>query len=232
MTPDLPVSARLAWWGTAWLRGQVSPDELIDEVPHSAGLLGLLATWRAEGCTGLALALPVEGDPLGLGGPPDLTADVIDLGECVLALGTGHGLLPPTPAHRAWLPTAAVRGTVPDLGEADRALRTEVVTTARRLADLDVARWRPEAADALMNLRHRPHVDHPAGWDPRCVDLAARALQAEGIVALAAGDDGAAVSAHEMAHRRHALDDLDRAARRALVAACSPDAWPPADGAA
>ena len=47
MTTVLPPSARLAWWGTAWLRGAVSPDEFIDEVPDAAGLLRLLAGWRS-----------------------------------------------------------------------------------------------------------------------------------------------------------------------------------------
>ena len=28
----LPASVRLAWWGTAWLRGHVVADQLIDEV--------------------------------------------------------------------------------------------------------------------------------------------------------------------------------------------------------
>jgi hypothetical protein len=39
------------------------------------------------------------------------------------------------------------------------------------------------------------------------------------IVELARADEGGAVSAHEMDRRRAALDDLDRAARRALVGA-------------
>jgi hypothetical protein len=30
--PVLPVSARLAWWGTAWLRGHVVADLVVDAV--------------------------------------------------------------------------------------------------------------------------------------------------------------------------------------------------------
>jgi len=63
---------------------------------------------------------------------------------------------------------------------------------------------------------------------PRCVDLAARGLQAAEIVELALEDDGGAVTAYEIETRRAALRPLERAARRALVAACSPEVWPPA----
>ena len=44
------------------------------------------------------------------------------------------------------------------------------------------------------------------------------------IVALALEDDGNAVTAREIDARREALLPLDRAARRAVVAACDPDA--------
>jgi hypothetical protein len=40
-------------------------------------------------------------------------------------------------------------------------------------------------------------------------------------------DDGAAMTAEEMEARRAALRTLGRAARRALVAAASPEVWPP-----
>ena len=71
---------------------------------------------------------------------------------------------------------------------------------------------------------------------PRCVDLAARGLQALAIVDLALEDDGGAVTA---ARGRGAAGPRccpwARAARRALVAACSPEVWPdaehPRDGA-
>jgi len=60
----------------------------------------------------------------------------------------------------------------------------------------------------------------------RCVALAARALQARRIVALALQDDGGAVTAAEAGARRAAIVPLDRAGRRALTAACSPEVWP------
>jgi hypothetical protein len=67
----------------------------------------------------------------------------------------------------------------------------------------------------------------PPGTPPRCVELAARALQAAGIVDLALDDDGAAITHAESEGRRTALRGLATAARHALVAACSPEVWPP-----
>jgi hypothetical protein len=60
------------------------------------------------------------------------------------------------------------------------------------------------------------------------VELAGRAVQALGIVELALEDDGRAVSGTDAVARRRALQPLGAAARRALVAACSPEVWPPA----
>jgi hypothetical protein len=45
-------------------------------------------------------------------------------------------------------------------------------------------------------------------------------------VELALVDDGGAISVAEATERRSALVELERASRRALVAACSPDVWP------
>jgi hypothetical protein len=51
-------------------------------------------------------------------------------------------------------------------------------------------------------------------------------MQAMTIVELALVDDGGAISAAEATERQSALASLERASRRALVAACSPDVWP------
>jgi len=119
-----------------------------------------------------------------------------------------------------------VHRQLPDVGEADRSLRRSTVEAADALASLDVARWRPEAADLFLDgTRHHPAA--PPGVPQRCVTLAARALTARLIVELAREDDGGATSALEITRRREALVPLDRAARRALVAACSPEVWPP-----
>lgn len=243
MSATLPASGRLAWWATAWLHGHVVTDLLIDAVldgdaTHAvAGLPGAdgtetlvvaLGRLRSAGATGFGAALPVEGDPVGLGGPRAFNDAALEAGEAVVVAGAGLGLVPVrVGAAITWVAQPAQRRQLPDVGEADRALRSALLETAQSLADLDVARWRPEVADRLLNLRHRAPLPTPDGVPPRCVDLAARGMQALGIVDLALEDDGGAVTAQEMESRRTALVPLGRAARRALVAACSPEVWPP-----
>ncbi len=73
----------------------------------------------------------------------------------------------------------------------------------------------------------RPALQAPPGIPPTCAQLAATGARAARIVELAVADDGAAVSAYEIGARREALRPLEQAARRALVAACSTEAWPP-----
>ncbi len=77
-----------------------------------------------------------------------------------------------------------------------------------------------------MNLHHRPPLAPPPGTPARCVELAARSLQALAIVDLALEDDGGALSAAQATLRRESLHPLGAAARRGLVAACSPEVWP------
>ncbi len=217
----LPRSALLAWWGTAWLRGDADSAAVLAVVP-GAGVLELLTAARRDGATLIGTALPVEGDPLGLGGPSGFTRAALDRGEAAVAdHGTGW-----VPVGQGWEPHAARRRSVPDVGEADRALRQALLGAADRLAALEVARWRPEVADALMNLRRPAALTAPSGVPARCLDLASRGLQAEGIVEMALVDDGAAVGVTDMNARRDVLLDLERAARRAIVAACSPEVWP------
>jgi len=237
--PALPVSARLAWWGTAWLRGRVVTDFVLDavlqddathvvaglsDVPGSVPLARALAELRISDVGSLGLALPEPGDPVGIGGPVEFSAAALDAEEAVVA-GT-VGLVPRrVGAAVEWTAYPAAPRQLTDVGEADRGLRLALQESASALATLDVARWRPEAADALMNLHRPPRLAPPPGTPPRCGDLAARALQARAIVDLALEDDGGAVSAAEALSRRAALRPLGAAARRALVAACSPEVW-------
>lgn len=245
----LPAATRLAWWGTSWLRGHVVADLVIDAVidtdathvvaglaelglggeqDTADGLMSGLARLRVEGATGFGAAFPAEGDPVGLGGPSDFNAAALDAGEAVVVLGAGIGLVPAhVGAAVTWHAHRADRRPLPDVGEADRNLRQVLIEVAREVAGLDVARWRPEVADRLANLRHRPRLDSPDGVPHRCVDLASRALQALDIVDLALDGDGGALTAYDADARRRALVPLARAGRRALVSASSPEVWPP-----
>jgi len=240
VNPALPVSGRLAWWGTSWLRGLVVADLVVDAVleddathvvaglPGTDGSVSLVRTLgelRAAAVAGIGLALPGPGDPVGIGGPAEFSAAALSAGEAVVA--DGFGLVPRrVGAAVEWTAYPAERRQLTDVGEADRGLRRTLQDAATTLADLDVARWRPEAADALMNLHHPPALRPPPGTPARCVELAARSLQARAIVALALEDDGGAVSSAEAEVRRSALQPLGAAARRGLVAACSPEVWP------
>src|SRR3954470_7148930 len=94
----LPASVRLAWWGTAWLRGHVVADHLIDAVVDQDAvhlvvleqtaepLVGGLGTLRSEGVDALGVAMPTEGDPVGLGGPAAFNTAALAVGEAALAL--------------------------------------------------------------------------------------------------------------------------------------------------
>ncbi|TQL68191.1 hypothetical protein FB381_2080 [Nocardioides albertanoniae] len=244
-----PEALRLAWWVTAWLRGDAVTDLVLDAVigpdaTHTvSGLaeLGLggedgvadtlvtgLGRLRSEGASLVGVAFPAEGDPVGLGGPRAFNDAALEAGEAVVS-DVGIGLVPVrVGAVVDWQAHPAQRRQLPDVGEADRALRLALTESATALAELDVARWRPEVADQLMNLRHRPTLHGAPGVMSRCVELAAGGVQARGIVDVALEDEGGSVTASEMTQRRDALVGLDRAARRALTAAGSPEVWPPA----
>lgn len=237
-TTALPRSADLATWLTAWVAGRVSLDDARDAVvgedtAHDvAGLPGesepvplilALGRLRSAGATSAGLALPVPGDPLGLAGPAAFNADALEAEEAVVLGGVDLGLVPHVAgAGVVWqVHEAAAHRQVPDLAEADTALRKVLIDAANDLADLDVARWRPEVADELMSLRRVSDVRLPPSWQPRAVRVASLSLRCRAIVDLALADEGAAVSASEAEARRRALTPLDHAARRGLVAACS-----------
>lgn len=242
---SLPLAVRLAWWGTAWLRGHVAPDDVVDAVLQDdathlvafpdaapAPLVTALGRLRAAGADACGAALPAEGDPVGLGGPAELNAAALEAGEAVVVVdAAGTGLLGLVPsrvgAGVTWQVLRAARRQLPDVGEADRGLRTALPAAADALAALEVARWRPEVADRLIGLRRPPAVDAPPGVPPRCAELAGAGLQALEVADLALEDDGGALTALEAETRRAALVPLTRAARRAVVAAASPEVWPP-----
>jgi hypothetical protein len=247
-----PRSALLAAWGSAWLAGETGLEEAVARVAASdaaSSVTGLgpddlpveraLPRLRADGVTRLRVVLPAPGDPLGLPGPGALTAAALDAGEAVLAVrddGSGAGLVPTVTEHGSALEgtVTTVRWTAhpvdavppwpgPWLPEAEQDLRQGVLEVAAALRDLDVARWRPELADALRDLRAAARAgtgdDLPAGYPPRAHDVLARTGTLAGVLDLVGDDAGGAVDTREAAAREAQLRELARLVRRARVAA-------------
>lgn len=233
----LPESARLACWLNAWLAGRHGADVVIDgirgdqvsvefsgleERPLSPALL--LGTLRGLGVKQISVALPVPGDPTGLGGPAGFNADAHDAGEAVLLHGPDLGLLPMTTGHTTrWAAsTAHAPAYVPDVTTADRELRDALRVAANELATLDVASWNRDVADGLLNLGSPVSFSCQVTFaSESAAQTAVSAARCRSIVAMATADEGGALSAGEATRRRQLLAPLDRASRVALVAACS-----------
>ena len=248
-----PRSALLAAWGNAWLAGDTGLPELVDRVAahddaHTVTGLAVddlpldraVARLRAAGVTRLRVVLPAPGDALGLPGPGPFTRAALGASEGVLALrpdGSGTGLVPELTSHgsvfdgtvttvvwRAYEVTVPGPDPGPFLHDAEHDLRRGVVEVTSVLRDLDVARWRPELAGALQDLRSaaRRGLDEdelPQGYSPRARQLLVQARQLAGVVQLAGADTGGAVDTRETAGREQALRELARLVRRARLAA-------------
>ncbi|MDP9181548.1 MAG: hypothetical protein M3P04_02070 [Actinomycetota bacterium] len=251
--PAPPRSALLACWTTAWLAGEVGLPELTSRVTAYDDSHVVAGLWvddldleqavgrlRAEGVQRVRLVLPAPGDPLGLPGPGPFTQAALLAGEGVLALradGRGHGLVPALQSHGS-----ALDGTVttvtwqaydvtdpgvdqgPYLHEAEHDLRVGVMEAAKALTDLDVARWDPDVADALDDLRRaqrRGITDDelPGSWPTRARDVLVRTRALATLVQLADQSLGGAIDTREAEARAAVLRDLARVVRRARVAA-------------
>jgi hypothetical protein len=241
-------SARLVAWVRSWRAGLVPFDDMVtavegDDEPHEVAdlpghvhavpLRTALATLSTLDPDTVRLVLPAAGDPRGLPGPGAFSTAALRAGEGAICAALGlvptverrvsgsgdvwHTVLwaaVPMPAARVHLETVPLPDAEHDLLEALRA-STDV------LRDLDVARWRPELAEALAALRRDSHAaDLPPGYDPRAHRVLHRAEVVGRIVALAGADaPGAAVNAFEASARDAALRPLATAARRARAAA-------------
>lgn len=232
----LPPSARLALWLNAVLHGAVGPDDFAravraDDPQHLVvdwptgdplPLEQLPAAVRRAAGSSAGLALPVAGDLLGLRGPADFNVTALEAGEAVVLPGTGLGLVPELDARTVlWRARPAERAPTLDGAEEGRQLRRALAATTTELVRLDVASWQPEIPDLLMNVRHRLDLALPPGTGPRPAEDLERAVVCLEIVDLALEDEGGAASSYEIAERRRCLTDLDRAARRVVVAVCS-----------
>ena len=212
----------------------------LDPLDDRLALDRAVARLRANGTTRLRVVLPAPGDLVGLPGPGAFTTAAVEAAEGVLALradGSGTGLVPTVTAHGspfdgtvttvAWAAyPVAVSGPDPGpfLHDAEHDLRRGVLEVTGVLRDLDVARWRPEVADALQDLRRQARQgiaedELPGGYPSRARDLLVRARQLGAVVQLALEDPGGAVDTREAVERERALRSLGGLVRRARVAA-------------
>lgn len=257
-----PRSGRLAAWGNALLAGLASPDDAVHHAvgddalhrieglpgePEPVGLSLGLGRLRALGTTGLRIALPVPGHPLGLSGPAGFNARALEAGEAVIAVGASAlGLVPEVLAagpqddrhvEVVWhcLPVQdAPPADVPSLGEAERELAEALRDATEVLSRLDVAGSGPATEAALDAYRARAERNREVlapGYPPRAARVLALAQKVGALVSIAFGEHtpdgagrevrehGAAVSASQIAARAEALRPVERTARRAQVAA-------------
>lgn len=198
-----------------------------DDAPVAQSTLGtLLGAWGGT-VRSAAAVLPAPGDVCGV--PATVSDDAVAAGECVLAttpagsfaavpLGSARdsGHLVTWQVRRVPPWEQSVLGAVGSVADAERTLREALVTAVAALDSLDVARWRPDAVDAIGALRE--HVDgvHPDPMRARVLALSARLRV---IVALATADDGGAVNLWQSDQRSAALRHIDTAARHAMCAA-------------
>ncbi|MEV0524349.1 hypothetical protein AB0I66_13085 [Streptomyces sp. NPDC050439] len=245
-----PRSGRLAAWGNALLAGLVSPDDAVhamvgddavhrvEGLPGESGPVGLtlaVGRLRTLGVTGLRVALPAPGHPLGLSGPPAFNARALDAQEAVVAFGAAYGLVPEVTeagpegdvhVEVLWhcLPVReAPPADVPSLGEAERELAEALRDATEVLSRLDVAGSGPVAEAAVDAYRARAERGREAlapGYPPRAVRVLELAQRVGLLISVAyENGHGGAVSASEMAARGEALRPVERTARRAQVAA-------------
>ncbi len=227
-------SPTLVAWANAWLTGHVGLDEAVDAVerpgPHLAGQVPLrswLAELRPRGLTGLRLALPAPGDPLGLSGPAEFNQAAVEAGEGVVVLleGTAIGMVPVEDRRGSsyqgtrWelLPARSVPPDVPSLADAERGLSLAMREVTEIMSGLDDING--DRSGVLKALRDDADSGLAPGYPARAHRVDALATRLTMVLELAGGIAGHNLTAGQMARRSDALTLLDQAVRRARVAA-------------
>lgn len=227
-------SPTLVAWANAWLTGHVGLDEAVDAVertgPHLAGqapLRSWLAELRPRGLTGLRLALPAPGDPLGLTGPAEFNRAAIEAGEAVIALldGSALGLVPVEDRRGSsyqgtrWelFPARNAQPDVPSLADADHGLALAMRHVTDIMSGLDDING--DRSAVLKALRDDADSALAPGYPGRAHRVDALATRLTLILELADRTAGHNLTSGQMLRRADALAMLDQAVRRARVAA-------------
>lgn len=144
-----------------------------------------------------------------------LVPQVVEFGS---ALEPGHTVV--WQVHPA---RVGPRAGATTLEGAARGLRTALARATALMEDLDVARWRDDAADALADVRGGvlARDAFPPGASAAAVDAATTAARVLLLVDLAGRDEGGALSGGQARSRRAVIGDVSAVARAALAAAAS-----------
>ena len=194
----------------------VDRDQRLGLDPFAAHPLEtVLAELRLAERDSWVLALPVPGSLGALRGPRDFNEAALAVGEAVIGVTAGIGLVPTRvgPAVQ-WEVFAAERPfTTLTPYDAERALSEVVIEAAAALTDLQIAGGTRPRNDSGLRLA--------PGYPSRqlaTADRAARLLQAAEV---ALADDGGSISVYEADRRALILRKLRAAASDALCAAVS-----------
>ena len=242
---DVPRSVLLALWlaaadGADALCAAVQDEDEPHTVVTDGEPLALREWlgWLGPSVDEVAVVLPVPGEPVAA--PPQVSGAAVEAGECVLLRTPARtlALVPQVerfgsalePGHLVtWRATevpdwrTAVWAQVGTLEDAERDLRQGLLTATEALVALGVDRWRPDAAEAIADVRDGalPAGRLPHGLAGQRLRVLSSAARLRGIVALATQDDGGAVNVWQVDQRSTALREVDRVARRAMAAAAT-----------
>lgn len=242
-------AAVLVAWSRAARMHACTLDEAIAEIDGDDELVtfnraGITVSTRdalvdLAACTGpIDLALPVPGDVRGLPGAGPWTALALDTGEAVV---TGvEVLVPVIEAHgndvegystftrwEIFAREVSATQAMPRAGlsEADRELRLALTNAVDLLAAVDVARWSPELAEAVADIRsQRRGVDHfastlPRSYGPHARELLARARVVERIIEAALSIETTLLDSASTLERNRALAGVAASVRASICAA-------------
>ncbi|MFI7152795.1 hypothetical protein ACIBO2_48415 [Nonomuraea sp. NPDC050022] len=206
--------------GPAEMPGSPAESPAVGPVAGDVPLRAYLAELRSDGLTELRLALPAPGDPLGLSGPPAFNAAAVEAGQAVIAVLSDHCLgLVPSPDLRGSSyvgvrlgvhPSGPVRVDLPSVAEAERELSIAMRSATDALASVDGPA--PERPDRLGRLGG----ELAPGYPGRAHRVSTLATRLDAVLRVA---DERGLTSGQIAASGEALRELDRAVRRALVAA-------------